>query len=56
MDIDVLKFGGSSLASSRALERVGDVLIARKNKKRIVVCSAVGGMTNALLELGASAW
>ncbi len=55
MDIDVLKFGGSSLASSRALERVGDVLIARKNKKRIVVCSAVGGMTNALLELGASA-
>jgi len=55
MNMEVLKFGGSSLASSAAFQRVGDVLTARKKTQRVVVCSAMGGITNALLELGASA-
>ncbi len=55
MDLEVLKFGGSSLATSTAMQRVGDVLIERKGVQRIVVCSAMGGMTNALLQLGAAA-
>ena len=52
MELEVLKFGGSSLASSDALLRVAEVLVARKPDKKIVVCSAMGGITSALLEAG----
>lgn len=53
--MEVLKFGGSSLASADAMHRVRDVLIARRANQRIVVCSAMGGVTNALINLGLKA-
>ena len=55
MDIEVLKFGGSSLASSASLRKVAEVLISRRGQKRIVVCSAMGGVTNDLLTIGLQA-
>lgn len=53
--MEVLKFGGSSLVSAEAMTRVRDVLVARRNVQRIVVCSAMGGVTNALINLGLKA-
>ena len=55
MNIEVLKFGGSSLASSASLRKVAEVLIRRRAQKRIVVCSAMGGVTNDLLTIGLKA-
>lgn len=52
MDIEVLKFGGSSLASASSMRRVAEVLVARKNCQRVVVCSAMGGVTNELIRIG----
>lgn len=53
--MEVLKFGGSSLVSADAMQRVRDVLIARRGTRRIVVCSAMGGVTNALIQIGLKA-
>lgn len=53
--MEVLKFGGSSLVSAEAMSRVRDVLVGRRNVQRIVVCSAMGGVTNALINLGLKA-
>ena len=55
MELEVLKFGGSSLETAAAMQRVADVLWDRRSVRRIVVCSAMGGVTNALLEAGRSA-
>lgn len=52
MDLEVLKFGGSSLATAETMDRVGSVLLRRREVQRIVVCSAMGGVTNALIEMG----
>lgn len=52
MDLEVLKFGGSSLATADALKRVQQVLLDRKDQQKIVVCSAMGGVTSALLLAG----
>ena len=53
--MEVLKFGGSSLVSADAMQRVRDVLVARRGTRRIVVCSAMGGVTNALIQIGLKA-
>ena len=53
--MEVLKFGGSSLVSAEAMQRVRDVLVARRGTQRIVVCSAMGGVTNALIQIGLKA-
>ena len=53
--MEVLKFGGSSLVSADAMQRVRDVLVARRGTQRIVVCSAMGGVTNALIQIGLKA-
>ena len=53
--MEVLKFGGSSLVSADAMHRVRDVLVARRGTQRIVVCSAMGGVTNALIQIGLKA-
>ena len=53
--MEVLKFGGSSLVSADAMQRVRDVLVARRGTQRIVVCSAMGGVTNALIQVGLKA-
>lgn len=55
MDIEVLKFGGSSLASANEMRKVSDVLLARRQQQRIVVCSAMAGITNDLIQIGLKA-
>ena len=50
--MEVIKFGGSSLLNSSTIRRVGDVLVSRRKNKKILVLSAMGGMTNELISLG----
>jgi aspartokinase/homoserine dehydrogenase 1 len=45
------KFGGSSLADADCFRRVAALMLARKDPRMGVVVSAMGGMTDALLEL-----
>ncbi len=46
----VLKFGGSSIKNSRAVKRVAKIIAGQKNKQRLVVLSALGGVTDRLIE------
>jgi len=49
--MQVLKFGGSSVASAENINKVADILINRSTKdKTIVVVSALGGITDLLLK------
>jgi len=50
--MEVIKFGGSSLRDSSTIRRVGEILISRRKKKKILVLSAMGGITNKLISLG----
>jgi aspartate kinase len=50
----VMKFGGSSVATAAALARVRSIVEAER-RPRIVVVSALGGVTDALLDLAARA-
>ncbi len=45
------KFGGSSLADADCFGRVADLMLAEPGERTGVVVSAMGGMTDALLEL-----
>ncbi len=45
----VLKIGGSSLRSLESLQQVVDVILSRPEPEKIVVLSAVSGVTNHLL-------
>ena len=49
----VQKYGGSSLADPSAIQRVADTVVERvqQGNKLVVVVSAMGGSTNALIEL-----
>lgn len=47
----VMKFGGSSVESAAAIERVAGIVKARLAKKPVVVVSAMGKTTNKLLEI-----
>ena len=49
----VQKYGGSSLADPAALQRVADAIVARvqQGNKLVVVVSAMGGSTDALISL-----
>jgi aspartate kinase len=47
----VMKFGGSSVESAAAIERVREIVAARIHRKPIVVVSAMGKTTNKLLEI-----
>ncbi len=50
--MQVLKFGGSSVANATNISRVLDIVGAAAAKDRVVlVCSAIKGCTDALLEL-----
>jgi aspartokinase/homoserine dehydrogenase 1 len=55
MNWKIHKFGGSSLADAACFERVGNILLSLEQERIGVVVSAMGGMTNALLELSARA-
>ena len=47
----VMKFGGSSIESSSAIERVADIVRTRATKPVVVVVSAIGKTTNRLLDI-----
>jgi len=49
----VLKFGGSSVASSENIQKVVNIVKEKsKNKQLIIVASAMGGITNLLIKAG----
>ena len=49
-DWQVYKFGGTSMKNADALEQVGNLVINSDSENLIVVVSAMGGMTDALLQ------
>ncbi|MGI9541556.1 MAG: bifunctional aspartate kinase/homoserine dehydrogenase I, partial [Flavobacteriaceae bacterium] len=51
----VLKFGGTSVANSESLKFVVDIVKRSTNEKQIVVVSALGGITNLLVEMALTA-
>ncbi|MDH5383028.1 MAG: bifunctional aspartate kinase/homoserine dehydrogenase I, partial [Cyclobacteriaceae bacterium] len=52
----VLKFGGTSMATSESMQNVKDIVLERSgNEDVIVVVSALGGITNLLNEAGSQA-
>jgi aspartate kinase len=51
----VMKFGGSSVESAAAIERVAGIVAARRERNPVVVVSAMGKTTNALLALANAA-
>jgi aspartate kinase len=51
----VMKFGGSSVESAAAIERVAGIVRAREDRRPVVVVSAMGKTTNKLLALANTA-
>ncbi|MCU0417510.1 MAG: bifunctional aspartate kinase/homoserine dehydrogenase I [Cytophagaceae bacterium] len=53
----VLKFGGTSVGSVDSIKQVAAILsgLHKKKQKFVVVCSAMSGVTNTLVELGQKA-
>jgi aspartate kinase len=51
----VMKFGGSSVESAAAIERVASIVKARVDRKPVVVVSAMGKTTNKLLAIAQAA-
>lgn len=53
----VLKFGGSSVANAERIRLVKDIVLGKssESKSLVVVVSALGGVTDALLDLGNAA-
>ena len=51
--INILKFGGSSLSSSKSINKVVKIIhsMKYKNDKKIVVVSALYGITNSLVDI-----
>lgn len=47
----VMKFGGTSVGSADAIERVAGIIKSRLQQNPVVVVSAVGGLTDKLVEL-----
>ena len=50
-----MKFGGTSVQDGSALRRVLDIVRAHREKKPIVVVSAIAGATDSLLGIGKKA-
>jgi aspartate kinase len=51
----VMKFGGTSVESAAAIERVAGIVGARRERQPVVVVSAMGKTTNRLLALASDA-
>ncbi|MEX2261228.1 MAG: lysine-sensitive aspartokinase 3 [Bryobacteraceae bacterium] len=51
----VMKFGGTSVESAAAIERVASIVKAREAQKPVVVVSAMGKTTNKLLAIASAA-
>ncbi len=47
----VMKFGGTSVESASAIERVASIVKARIERRPVVVVSAMGKTTNKLLAI-----
>jgi aspartokinase len=48
----VVKFGGTSVGDAAAIERAASIVQGRLDRRPVVVVSALGGATNALLAVG----
>lgn len=46
----VMKFGGSSLTSGAAFRQIAEIILANRFSRKVVVLSAVGGVTQMLLD------
>ncbi len=51
----VMKFGGTSVESAAAIERVASIVKARLDRRPVVIVSAMGKTTNALLAMAQAA-
>lgn len=51
----VMKFGGTSVESAAAIERVAGIVKAREHRRPVVVVSAMGKTTNRLLAIASAA-
>src|SRR5690348_11094229 len=51
----VMKFGGTSVESAAAIERVASIVKVRRDRKPVVVVSAMGKTTNKLLAIASAA-
>jgi aspartate kinase len=51
----VMKFGGTSVESAAAIERVAGIVRARESRRPVVVVSAMGKTTNKLLAIASTA-
>jgi aspartate kinase len=51
----VCKFGGTSVADATAIDRVAEIVRGKEARRPVVVVSALGGATNALLEIASKA-
>ncbi len=51
----VMKFGGTSVESAAAIERVGGIVKGREPRRPVVVVSAMGKTTNKLLAIASAA-
>jgi aspartokinase/homoserine dehydrogenase 1 len=50
--MQVLKFGGTSVANAENIRKVKDIIQSKKSAKTVVVVSALGGVTDQLLQCG----
>jgi aspartate kinase len=51
----VCKFGGTSVGDAEAIARTASIIRARRDRKPVVVVSALAGTTNALLQIAEQA-
>ena len=51
----VMKFGGTSVEDSVAIERAADIVLDRLEQRPVVVVSALAGVTDSLLEMSRAA-
>ena len=51
----VAKFGGTSVGDAAAIERAAAIIAGRAARQPLVVVSALGGATNALIALAEQA-
>src|SRR5271165_5307165 len=51
----VMKFGGTSVEDSGAIERAADIVVGRLEQRPVVVVSALAGVTDSLLAMSKAA-
>ena len=51
----IMKFGGSSLKDAHCIRRAVDIVVQHRDEQPVVVVSAIGRTTQALVRLGRAA-